>query len=294
MGCTMVNHFAKLPWHASSCGLVSIIGVLIIAMPVRAAHHGDFGSVQWQTYPNKSYWQIATNDVALVKHFMANSGEAARLTDIFAERLPDYRFALLHGLPENLKLSAGLQIGRAWLLSKSDIEGAQILLPEKFQGRLTLQFLAFVEAGKAPIHTVVIDLQVKPEDNDNTTSDNANIHAAPALGAHQNAASSELRVPRPPQLSSGLEDALLGRANELRRQGDIAGARLLYEKLAELGSQKGALYMAQSFDAQFLKDSPLPDSIKANSIKALEWYEIAKKLGSEQADERLNTISSIK
>jgi TPR repeat protein len=94
------------------------------------------------------------------------------------------------------------------------------------------------------------------------------------------------------QISRSEEAALLSRADEFRFNGDIAAARLLYEKLAGMGSEKGAMSMAQSFDPLFLKSFLLAGVAQPDIAKAKHWYEVARKLGSREANERLRALAT--
>ena len=66
--------------------------------------------------------------------------------------------------------------------------------------------------------------------------------------------------------------------------------RLFYGALAERGSQKAALRMAQTYDPEVLR-SLFMVGIKPNLEKARLWYTRAMELGAIEARDRLNVLS---
>jgi hypothetical protein len=83
-------------------------------------------------------------------------------------------------------------------------------------------------------------------------------------------------------LTPAQESAMLARASELMSQNDIAGARLVYEYLADQGSSAGAFALAESYDARKLGRYRVmgmtPDARLAEA-----WYQRAAALGSKEA-----------
>ena len=83
-----------------------------------------------------------------------------------------------------------------------------------------------------------------------------------------------------PPLASKDENLLLGRANEMMRRGDITGARLLFEHLANRDSGVAAFALAQSFDANYLRKLPVR-GLSPDQTRADYWYRRAGELGSK-------------
>jgi pentatricopeptide repeat protein len=85
------------------------------------------------------------------------------------------------------------------------------------------------------------------------------------------------------------EDKLmLERGNLFFRQGDVAAARLIYNRMAKKGFAPAALAMAQSYDPKVLKKLKV-QGLQPNLAKARRWYRTAKDLGSQKAESRLGT-----
>lgn len=83
----------------------------------------------------------------------------------------------------------------------------------------------------------------------------------------------------------------INRGNEQLGQGNVAAARLFYQRAAEAGLAQGALALAATYDpaelarigARFVQ----PDMQAARS-----WYERARELGATEAEEKLRQLGS--
>jgi TPR repeat protein len=84
--------------------------------------------------------------------------------------------------------------------------------------------------------------------------------------------------------------ALVNRGDALLSSGDIASARLFYERAAEAGNAKGALRLGESYDPGFLKRAQL--QMKPDSAQARFWYGRARELGASEADILLKAIQT--
>ena len=82
---------------------------------------------------------------------------------------------------------------------------------------------------------------------------------------------------------------MLRRGDELLALGDLASARLLYERAAAAGEARGATGMAKTYDPQVLTQigargiQPDPDA-------AATWYRKALSLGDTSAAARLRML----
>jgi hypothetical protein len=95
-------------------------------------------------------------------------------------------------------------------------------------------------------------------------------------------------VPPPAQnvqsasLAASQESKMLARASELMSENDIAGARLIYEYLANHNSSAGAFALAETYDsrklARYRVTGMTPDAGLADA-----WYQRAAALGSKEA-----------
>jgi hypothetical protein len=94
-------------------------------------------------------------------------------------------------------------------------------------------------------------------------------------------------VPRPasaaPPLSATEIAALVERGDAFLAAGDIASARLFFERAADAGDGRAAMRMAFTFDAAFLERAGLR-SLRNDPERAAFWYRRARDLGIGKAE----------
>ena len=95
--------------------------------------------------------------------------------------------------------------------------------------------------------------------------------------------------------ASGLSDPqtteLLDHGDSLLRNGDVASARLFYERAADAGDGRAALRLGATFDPAFLSRLGL-GTLQANPAEARSWYSRAHDLGAVDANSRLNSLET--
>ena len=84
---------------------------------------------------------------------------------------------------------------------------------------------------------------------------------------------------------------LVKKGDKRLAEGNIAAARLFYERAADAGLAEGALALADTFDAQELARLGVR-GIQPDPNKARRWYERAQQLGAGDAEERLRRIGT--
>ena len=93
--------------------------------------------------------------------------------------------------------------------------------------------------------------------------------------------------------TSGLSSAeiaeLLDHGDALLRNGDVASARLFYERAAGSGDGRAALRLGATFDPVFLGRLGL-GKLQANPAEAQSWYIRARDLGAVDANRQLNSL----
>lgn len=97
-------------------------------------------------------------------------------------------------------------------------------------------------------------------------------------------------TPAPPRLSMDEHTALIERGRLLARNGDIAGARLLFERAADTGSGRAALLLGETYDPDVLAGMGVLGA-KGDFAKARRWYAKANELGIPIAAERLKALA---
>lgn len=98
-------------------------------------------------------------------------------------------------------------------------------------------------------------------------------------------------APPTSRFSSAEMTELLGHGDSLLRNGDIASARLFYERAADAGDGRAALRLGATFDPEFLGRLGL-GKLQANPAEAQSWYSRARDLGTVDAERQLNSIET--
>jgi TPR repeat protein len=82
---------------------------------------------------------------------------------------------------------------------------------------------------------------------------------------------------------------MVKRGAELMANGDVAAARLMYQRAAETGDPVAAFALAETFDPLVLAKGGVPPDL----AQARAWYEKARELGSATAPERLERLTRV-
>ncbi len=82
---------------------------------------------------------------------------------------------------------------------------------------------------------------------------------------------------------------LLAKAGKLIEQGDIVGARAIYQRAAEMGSGSAALALGTTYDPNRLWSLGVL-GLAGNKERARQWYLRASELGSAEAKARLTAL----
>jgi hypothetical protein len=96
-------------------------------------------------------------------------------------------------------------------------------------------------------------------------------------------------MPLPANASETVTRLKLGA--ELMAAGDVAAARMMFERVAESGDAGGAFALAETFDPAVLAAMRLRGSIAPDPALARRWYEKARDLGSAAAAERIARLA---
>jgi hypothetical protein len=94
-----------------------------------------------------------------------------------------------------------------------------------------------------------------------------------------------------PRLSAADAATFLARGDALLSAGDLAAARLFYERAAEAGEAEAAIRLGETFDPTFLDHLHLR-GIPGNVEAALTWYRRARDLGAAEAEVLLNSLQA--
>ena len=194
----------------------------------------------------------------------------------------DGTFLLIRNMPEGVSISAGMAVGRIWVVPLREASALKLVSKPGVNAQFQLEFHLMGPNSRVLAKTTVpVNLrQGQP---------------VAALGPAVPKPDA-LKPPVQPQpqaepLTPKAEAVMLARGKELLQQGGIAAARLIFEGLATDGSAAGALALARSYDPAYAARSagaaPAP-----NLTEARKWYERAAELGNPDAKRRLTEIAS--
>ena len=97
--------------------------------------------------------------------------------------------------------------------------------------------------------------------------------------------------PSVPGFSAAQIAALLARGDVSLATGDVASARLFYERAADSGEARAAVRLAETFDPFFLGRGRLR-GVSGDLGRALFWYRRARDLGATEVERRLSTLET--
>jgi hypothetical protein len=98
-------------------------------------------------------------------------------------------------------------------------------------------------------------------------------------------------MPQPPRLvlSAAEIDELLARGDAFLRMGDVASARLFYERAADAGNGQGAMRMGATFDPSFLGRAGSRGA-QGDPVQARAWYRKALDLSMVHFERQSGTV----
>lgn len=146
------------------------------------------------------------------------------------------------------------------------------------------------EPGATEFEGNRIDLRpsLAERSEDEVTESTMEVRSLPTSATIEGAAgrTSETGPSAPPEkviadIRNGSEQLMLRRGHEMLEQGQIAGARLVFEHLADQDSPLGAFALAQSYDSRFLGSKGIKGA-EPNDDLAAKWYQRAAELTGQQ------------
>jgi hypothetical protein len=177
------------------------------------------------------------------------------------------------GVPEEATLTAGERYNDFWLLRRKDMASLAIVTPEGFSQKTTLAITRTGLADRPPF----------------TRSLTINFSAGTAAG---NASEGLPEAPRVPAgyARSQNEAIQFEKAYEKFKEGDVAGARAIFEFLAAKGDAGAAVAMGETFDPMVLQQLYIK-GLTPDAAAAAAWYQKAQQLGDAKARVRLNALN---
>ena len=192
--------------------------------------------------------------------------EVARLTIATADAGVN-SVIVVGGLAPGSTLSAGKEVApNVWRLSAGELPGATVTPPRGFAG--------------------IMDLTLELRLADYTLADRKGLQLEWVGKGGPVVTSAAVARAQARQHDSAEIAQMIKRGAELLANGDVAAARLMYQRAAEAGEATAAFALAETFDPLVLAKGGVPPDV----IVARAWYEKARDLGYTAASERLERL----
>jgi hypothetical protein len=173
------------------------------------------------------------------------------------------------GLATGSVLSLGKPAGpNRWRLSAKDLNSVMILPPRGFVG--------------------VMDLILELRLGNDSMVDRKGLLLE---WSHNSALATSLFPPR--QIEAAEIELMVKSGLEFLGNGNIAGARMMFQPAAEAGDAVAAFALAETYDPSVLKKLGAKGGITSDVALANTWYEKARALGSTLARERLERLARV-
>jgi hypothetical protein len=205
----------------------------------------------------------------------------------------EWRTLVLKKAPTTHTFAPGVRVDDAYYISYVDVNNITITVSKDAAPELMLSAVFLNDDRVKETHNlkiVVSGAEVTVFETDEKGVESAapvatppfktNSAAPPASGASLMDSAPAAKLP---PLDAALESSYLQRAQKLLTLGQIAPARLLLEHLANKGSARGAMLLAQTYDKNYLQSLNVVGGVSGDRDKALRWYRKAQELGAAEA-----------
>jgi hypothetical protein len=203
-----------------------------------------------------------------------------------AEAIPANSFIRLRGLPASVSLSEGYSIGPgSWAVPLHSLPNLRAMIPTGVSGRseLTISLVSVDGTLLAEVRSAFVvgpSAIMAPADGESKLT---------LVPPRPLPAGRPQLVPRAPQLPPEEKDRaekLVAQGERFLAQGNVAIARQFFQRAADAGFAPAAIRLAATYDpgelARLQAQGVVPDRAEAR-----KWYERARELGAEEAEERL-------
>ena len=185
-----------------------------------------------------------------------------------------YESVLLAGLILGTRLSAGVPVSEvSWRLAPSDLNGVYVYAPKDFIGIMNTA-VNLLSANQRLIESRAVRLEWI-----------AKLNSSQPKQIEPEAGIAPIQPMNP-------EDAvLMEKGRDLLKSGDVASARLIFQRLANAGIADAALALAATYDRRYLAQHNLI-GVAGDETAARDWYQRASELGSIEAGRILARINA--
>ena len=198
----------------------------------------------------------------------------------------------LKGLPKEAKLSTGIDVGGGqWLLPPGRLKDLTVTAPGSAVGNYQLEAQLLKDDAQTSISDAVpfsLNIGAAPSRG----SSNQQLQPTPGAAPGGKADSSRLALlpdDAPLPETDFLTQMLIRDGNKKMREGDIAGARRLYEQASQSGNAEAYLAMGRSYDPTYFEKLTVKTG-KPDPATAFDWYKRALDGGLVTAKVKIDAL----
>jgi hypothetical protein len=187
----------------------------------------------------------------------------------------------IKGLPTEARLSTGIDVGGGqWLLPPSRLRDLTVTTAEGVSGGFELEAQLLKDDAQTPVSDPISFRVRVAGPNERSDANISNTRPKPEDAALTIASAERAaQIAAVPEETAAIEtdfltQLLIRDGNKLMRDGDILGARKLYEQAAANGNPEAALAMGRSFDPSYFEKLPVKTG-KPDPATAFQWYKKA-------------------
>jgi hypothetical protein len=196
----------------------------------------------------------------------------------------------LKGLPKEARLSTGIDVGGGqWLLPPARLKELTVTAPSGSAGNYQLEAQLLKDDAQTSISDAV-PFTLNIGSTRQAPAQPTGPAGAPGV-APKNDASRLALLPdeQPLPETDFLTQMLIRDGNKKMREGDITGARRLYEQAAQSGNAEAALAMGRSYDPTYFEKLNVKSG-KPDPAMAFDWYKRALDGGLLTAKVKIDTL----
>jgi hypothetical protein len=214
--------------------------------------------------------------------------------------VPPRSFLSVRGLPPAVLLTDAHAIGPgSWAVPLAGLSALKAIVPSGVSGQaeVTISLIAIDGQLLNQTKTILIirsrsasDTQGLPPAAASTAKTSPPIERVEPPSRGPPAPAAEKRAPTPYDTERALE--FLRKGQDAYAAGNVAAARLFYERAADLGLIQGALALAATFDPDELARLQVLGGVKPDPAAARRWYERARELGASEAEGQFGSLKA--
>jgi hypothetical protein len=212
-----------------------------------------------------------------------------------ADALPRSSFLRIRGLPPMASLSEGHAIAPgSWAVPISAIDNLSVVMAPDGPPRSDV-VVTLVSVEGTVLAEARTTLAVAAPASPTRGTDVAILRSGTGLANDARPTISGPGLRLAPSMTPEDRDRamrLLQKGEEHLADGNIAAARLMFERAADVGLAQAAMALAATFDASELALLSVRGGIQPDAKEARRWYERAQQLGAAEAEPRLRRLGS--